>query len=133
MLCDYVDFRTLLFINNIIGSIVGITYYHSFHDTLSFTILTLIIAVQSAGYSCLKEYHIIKLFGIDLLVDLSGVVSLTTGICVIILTIFTFIIESTLEQKDIAYLIIFPSFGLFNFLGVVLGFFEDDEPFDYDK
>ena len=133
VLCDYVDFRTLLFINNIIGSIVGITYYHSFHDTLSFTILTLIIAVQSAGYSCLKEYHIIKLFGIDLLVDLSGVVSLTTGICVIILTIFTFIIESTLEQKDIAYLIIFPSFGLFNFLGVVLGFFEDDEPFDYDK
>ena len=131
VLCDYVDFRTLLFIDNIIGSIVGITYYHSFHNTLSFTILTLIIAVQSAGYSCLKEYHIIKLFGIDLLVDLSGVVSLTTGICVIILTIFTFIIESSLEQKDIAYLIIFPAFGVFNFLGVVLGFFENDEPFDY--
>ena len=133
VLCDYVDFRTLLFINNIIGSIVGITYYHSFHNTLSFTILTLIIAVQSAGYSCLKEYHIIKLFGIDLLVDLSGVVSLTTGICVIILTIFTFIIESSLEQKDIAYLIIFPAFGVFNFLGVVLGFFENDEPFDYGE
>ena len=133
VLCDYVDFRTLLFINNIIGSIVGITYYHSFHNTLSFTILTLIIAVQSAGYSCLKEYHIIKLFGIDLLVDLSGVVSLTTGICVIILTIFTFIIESSLEQKDIAYLIIFPVFGVFNFLGVVLGFFENDEPFDYNE
>ena len=133
VLCDYVDFRTLLFIDNLIGSIVGITYYHSFHNSLSFTILTLIIAVQSAGYSCLKEYHLIKVFGIDIMVDLSGVVSLTTGICVITLTIFTYIIESTLEQKDVAYLIIFPAFGVFNFMGVVLGFFENDQPFDYGE
>ena len=133
VLCDYVNFRVLLFINNMIGSIVGITYYHSFHDTFSFTLLTLIISVQSAGYYCLKEYHLIKVFGIDILVDLSGVVALTTGICVITLTIFTYIIESTLAEKDLAYLIIFPVFGIFNFFGVVLGFFEDNEPFDYDE
>ena len=133
VLCDYVDFKILLFINNMIGSIVGITYYHSFHNTLSFTILTLTIAVQSAGYYCLREYHLIKVFGIDILVDLSGVVSLTLGICVITLTIVTYIIESTVEEKDLAYLIIFPAFGIFNFLGVILGFFEDSEPFDYGE
>jgi hypothetical protein len=133
VLCDYVDFRTLTFINNMIGSIVGITYYHSFHNTLSFCILTLIISVQSSGYYCLKEYHLIKVFGIDILVDLSGVVSLTTGICVITLTIFTYLIESQLDDKDLAYLVIFPIFGIFNFLGVILGFFEDDEPFDYSE
>ena len=133
VLCDYVDFRTLLFIDNLIGSIVGITYYHSFHNSLSFTILTLIISIQNAGYSCLREYHVIKIFGIDVLVDISGVLTLTTGICVIILTILTYIIESTLEQKDVAYLIIFPAFGVFNFMGVVLGFFENDQPFDYGE
>ena len=133
VLCDYVNFKTLLFINNMIGSLVGILYYHTFHDTLSFTILTLIISIQSSGYLCLKEYHLIKVFGIDILVDISGVVSLTTGVCVIILTIFTYVIESTLEQKDLAYLVIFPIFGLFNFLGVILGFFEYDEPFNYDE
>ena len=133
VLCDYVNFRVLLFINNMIGSIVGITYYHSFHDTFSFTILTLIIAVQSSGYYCMKEFHLIKVFGIDILVDITGVVSLTTGICVIILTIFTYLIEISIEQKDLAYLIIFPAFGIFNFLGVVLGFFEDEEPFDFDE
>ena len=116
-----------------IGSLVGIIYYHSFHHTLSFTILTLITSVQGAGYFCLKEYHLIKIFGIDILVDITGVISLTTGICVIILTIFTYVIESTIAEKDLAYLIIFPLFGLFNFLGVVLGFFEDDEPFNYDE
>ena len=133
ILCDYVNIRTLLFIDNIIGSIVGVTYYYSFHDTLSFSILTLIIGVQNAGYHCIKEYHLIKVFGIDIMVDLSGIVSLTTGICVISLTIFTYIIESTLKQKDLAYLIIFPVFGLFNFLGLILGFFEEDEPFDYGE
>ena len=133
VLCDYVDFKILLFINNMIGSLVGIIYYHSFHHTLSFTILTLITSVQGAGYFCLKEYHLIKIFGIDILVDITGVISLTTGICVIILTIFTYVIESTIAEKDLAYLIIFPLFGLFNFLGVVLGFFEDDEPFNYDE
>ena len=133
VLCDYVNFRVLLFINNMIGSIVGITYYHSFHDTFSFTILTLIIAVQSSGYYCMKEFHLIKVFGIDILVDITGVVSLTTGICVIILTIFTYLIEISITQKDLAYLIIFPAFGIFNFLGVVLGFFEDEEPFDFDE
>ena len=95
--------------------------------------MTLITSVQGAGYFCLKEYHLIKIFGIDILVDITGVISLTTGICVIILTIFTYVIESTIAEKDLAYLIIFPLFGLFNFLGVVLGFFEDDEPFNYDE
>ena len=133
ILCDYVNFRVLLFINNMIGAIVGITYYHSFHDTGSFTILTLIIAVQSAGYYCMKEFHLIKVFGIDILVDITGVVALTTGIIVIVLTIFTYIIEVSVAQKDLAYLIIFPAFGIFNFLGVILGFFEDEEPFDFGE
>ena len=133
VLCDYVSFRTLLFINNMIGSIVGIIYYHTFHDTGSFTILTLIIAVQSAGLSCMNSFHLIKVFGIDILVDITGVLALTTGIIVIILTIFTYMIEIAVPQKDLAYLVIFPSFGIFNFLGVVLGFFEDEEPFDFGE
>ena len=133
VLCDYVNFRILLFINNMIGSIVGITYYYSFHDTFSFCLLTLVISIQSAGYYCLRDFHLIKVFGLDILMDITGVVALTTGIIVIVLTIFTYIIESTIPQKDLAYLVIFPTFGIFNFLGVILGFFEDDEPFDFGE
>jgi len=133
ILCDYVNFKVLLFINNMIGAIVGILYYHSFNDTLSFCILTLIISVQSSGYFCLNEYHLIKVFGLDILVDLSGVVSLTTGICIIILTIFTYIIEISVAEKDLVYLIIYPIFGLINFIGVILGIFENNEPFDFGE
>ena len=133
VLCDYVNFKVLLFINNMLGAIVGILYYHSFQDTLSFCILTLIISIQSSGYFCINEYHLIKTFGIDILVDLSGVISLTTGICIILLTIFTYLIEISIAEKDLVYLIIYPVFGLINFIGVVLGIFEDNEPFDFGE
>ena len=133
VLCDYVNFRVLLFINNMIGAIVGITYYYSFHDTFSFCLLTLIVSVQSSGYYCLRDYHLIKVFGLDILADITGVVALTTGIIVIVLTVFTYLIEAMVPQKDLAYLVIFPSFGVFNFIGVILGFFEDNEPFDFGE
>ena len=133
VLCDYVNFKVLLFINNMLGAVVGILYYHSFQDTLSFCILTLIISIQSSGYFCINEYHLIKTFGIDILVDLSGVISLTTGICIILLTIFTYLIEISIAEKDLVYLIIYPVFGLINFIGVVLGIFEDNEPFDFGE
>ena len=133
VLCDYVNFKVLLFINNMLGACVGILYYHSFQDTLSFCILTLIISIQSSGYFCINEYHLIKTFGIDILVDLSGVISLTTGICIILLTIFTYLIEISIAEKDLVYLIIYPVFGLINFIGVVLGIFENNEPFDFGE
>ena len=133
VLCDYVNFKVLLFINNMLGACVGILYYHSFQDTLSFCILTLIISIQSSGYFCINEYHLIKTFGIDILVDLSGVISLTTGICIILLTIFTYLIEIAIAEKDLVYLIIYPVFGLINFIGVVLGIFENNEPFDFGE
>ena len=133
VLCDYVNFKVLLFINNMLGAMVGILYYHSFQDTLSFCILTLIISIQSSGYFCINEYHLIKTFGLDILVDLSGVISLTTGICIILLTIFTYLIEISIAEKDLVYLIIYPVFGLINFIGVVLGIFENNEPFDFGE
>ena len=133
VLCDYVDFRILIFINNMIGTIVGITYYYSFHSTVGFTVLTLIISIENASFFGLKQYHFLKVYGIDILADLSGFIQLNIGICVIILTILTYFIQSKFEDKDSAYLIIFPSFGIFNFFGLILGFFEDDTPFDYGK
>ena len=74
-----------------------------------------------------------KVFGTEIYIDLSGVVCLFTGICVIILTIVTYFIETVMEDKDTAYLIVFPVFGVFNFIGVILGFFEEDDPFDYGE
>ena len=108
-------------------------YYHSLHFSLFFVILNLLISIQSAAYNSLKDYHLMKVFGTEIYIDLSGYVYLTVGIVVIILTAMIYSIETFIEDKDFAYLVIFPVFGVINFIGVVLGFFIDNKPFDFGE
>ena len=133
VLCDYVNFRVLMFISNIFGTIVGIMYYYSFNYSIIFLILTLLLSVQSAAYVSLKDYHLMKVFGTEIYIDLSGVINLTAGIFVIILSAMVFFIETLVEDKDMAYSTIFPIFGIVNFIGVILGYFLDNKPFDYGE
>ena len=133
VLCDYVDFRILLFTMNIIGTVVGFIYCLTFHNNFFFALSTLLIAVQSAAYYSLKDYHLMKVFGTEIYVDLSGFICLSTGIVVLALSFVTYWIEEECGDKDLAYWIIFPIFGAINGGGVILGFFEKDDPFDYGE
>ena len=134
VLCDYVNFKILLFSMNIIGTVVGFTYCLTFNNSFFFSVLTLSIAIESAAYYSLKDYHLMKVFGTDIYIDLSGFVCLMTGIVVIILTFITFWVEEYMGEarKDVAYWIMFTIFGGINGIGVIMGFFEEDEPFKYD-
>ena len=51
-----------------------------------------------------------KVYGTDIYIDLSGIICLFTGIIVIILTFITYWIEEMLNDKDTAYMIMFPVF-----------------------
>ena len=133
ILCDYVNFKILLFSMNIIGTIVGFTYCLSFNNDFWFTLLTLLITVEGSAYYSIKDYHLMKVFGTDIYVDISGFICLFTGIIVIILTFITYWVETALDDKDTAYWIMFSLFGGINGIGVILGFFEKDEPFDYKE
>jgi hypothetical protein len=133
ILCDYVNFKILLFSMNIIGTVVGFIYCLSFGHTFFFTFLTLLVTVQGSAYYSLKDYHLMKVFGTDIYIDISGFVCLFTGILVIILTFVTYWVEQVLEEKDKAYWIMFCIFGGINGIGLVLGFFEKDTPFDYGE
>ena len=85
VLCDYVNFKILLFSMNIIGTVVGFIYCLTFNSDFFFSLATLLISVQSAAYYSLRDYHLMKVFGTDIYVDLSGIVTFFTGIVVIIL------------------------------------------------
>ena len=133
VLCDYVNFKILLFSMNIIGTIVGFTYCLTFNSTFFFTLLTLLVTVEGAAYYSLKDYHLMKVFGTEIYVDLSGFVTFFTGIVVLILTFITYYVEESLANNDTGYWIMFSVFGAINGVGVILGFFESDEPFDYEE
>ena len=133
ILCDYVNFKILLFTMNIMGTVVGFIYCLSFGHTFFFTFLTLLITVQGSAYYSLKDYHLMKVFGTEFYIDISGFLCLFTGILVIILTFITYWVEQILVEKDTAYWIMFCIFGGINGIGLVLGFFEKDTPFDYGE
>ena len=133
VLCDYVNFSVLMFICNILGTIAGVLYFESLNYSIFFLILTLLLSVQSAAYSSLKDYHLMKVFGTDIYIDLTGVVNLSNGIIIIILTALVYFVEEIIEDKDSAYAVMFPLFGLVNFISVILGYFLDNEPFDYGE
>ena len=139
VLCDYVNFKILLFSMNIIGTVVGFIYCLTFNSDFFFSLATLLISVQSAAYYSLRDYHLMKVFGTDIYVDLSGIVTFFTGIVVIILTFITYYVEQKFDNEenqddsDIAYWIMFPMFGAINGAGTILGFFEKDEPFDFQE
>ena len=133
VLCDYVNFSVLMFICNILGTVGGILYFESLNYSIFFLIIILLVSLQNAAYSSLKDYHLMKVFGTEIYIDLTGVVNLTTGILVIILTALIYFIEQLVEDKDAVYAIIFPIFGLVNFISVILGYFLDNEPFDYGE
>ena len=118
---------------NIIGTIVGFTYCLSFNSSFFFTLLTLLVTVEGSAYYSIKDYHLMKVFGTDIYVDISGFICLFTGIVVIIITFITFWVETALEDKDMAYWIMFCLFGGINGVGVILGLFESDDPFDYGE
>jgi len=118
---------------NIIGTIVGFTYCLTFNNSFFFALLTLLITVEGAAYYSIKDYHLMKVFGTDIYIDISGFVCLFTGIIVIILTFITYYVEEMLDDKDKAYWIMFCIFGGINGIGVVLGFFESDDPFVYEE
>jgi uncharacterized membrane protein len=122
-----------MFICNILGTIAGVLYFESLNYSIFFLILTLLLSVQSAAYSSLKDYHLMKVFGTDIYIDLTGVVNLSNGIIIIILTALVYFVEEIIEDKDSAYAVMFPLFGLVNFISVILGYFLDNEPFDYGE
>ena len=71
-----------------------------------------------------------KVFGKDIYIELSGYVSFLVASSVNILTPFTYFIISRLEKKELAYWILFVSFGGLNLIGLILNLFLEESPID---
>ena len=74
-----------------------------------------------------------QVFGKDIYIELSGFVSFVVALTVNIITPITYIVLSNLENKELAYWILFLSFGSLNLIGFILNFFLDESPIDLEK
>ena len=133
LLCDYIQLKYLLFFINGVGTFVGFTYCFTFKNSLIFFLVQNFLSFSAGGYYPVKDCFLMKVFGKDIYIELSGYVSFLVSLSVNILTPITYFVLSGLEKKELAYWILFVSFGTMNLIGLILNFFLKESPIDLEK
>ena len=130
ILCDYIQLKYLLFFINGVGTFVGFIYCLTFKDGLIFFLVQNFLSFSAGGYYPIKDCYLMKVFGNDIYIELSGYVSFLVAITINLLTPITYLVQSNLEDKEIGYWILFVSFGVLNLIGLILNIFIKETPLD---
>ena len=130
ILCDYIKLKYLLLFINIVGTFVGFTYCFTFQNGLIFFLVQNFLSFSAGGYYPVKDCYLMKVFGKDIYIELSAFVSFLVSIAINLLTPITYFIMSGLENKELAYWILFVSFGVINLVGTILNFCLSETPID---
>ena len=133
LFCDYVQLKYLLFFINCVGTIVGFTYCLTFRSGLVFFLVQNLLSFSAGGYYPVKDCFLLKVFGKDVYIELSGYVSFLVSVAVNLLAPISYFVQSSLDEKNIAYWILFLSFGTLNLIGLILNFFIKETPIDLTK
>ena len=133
LLCDYIQLKYLLLFINGVGTIVGFTYCLTFKSSLIFFLVQNFLSFSAGGYYPVKDCFLMKVFGKDIYIELSGYVSFLVAFSVNLLTPITFFVISRMEEKETAYWILFLSFGALNLIGFILNLFLKETPIDLEK
>ena len=130
VLCDYIQLKYLLFFINIVGTIISFTYCLTFQNGLVFFIVQNFLSFSAGGYYPVKDCYLMKVFGKAIYIELSAFVSFLVSVAINLLTPLSYFITSELEDKELAYWILFITFGVINLIGTVLNFFLSETPID---
>ena len=133
ILCDFIQLKYLLFFINGVGTLVGFIYCLTFKSSLIFFLVQNFLSFSAGGYYPVKDCYLMKVFGKDIYIELSGYVSFLVALSVNLLTPITYFVQSGLEEKDTAYWILFLSFGSLNLIGLILNFFLKETPIDFEN
>ena len=133
ILCDYFQLKYLLFFINGVGTFVGFIYCLTFKNSLIFFLVQNFLSFSAGGYYPVKDCFLMKVYGKDIYIELSGYVSFLVAISVNFLTPITYFVQSGLEEKDLAYWILFILFGTLNLIGLILNIFLKETPIDLER
>ena len=132
-LCDYISIKELLIFVNGVDVITAFFYCLTFSNNYMFFIFTNFASYISGGFYSIKDYYLIKVFGVDVYIELMGYINFLAAVVVISLTPLSYSLEHNPGTKDAAYWILFSFFGVLNLIGLILSFYINENPFDYDK
>ena len=128
-LADKIPFRIVTVSLGIINCIVGFLFYFSFGNVNFFIALILLNTFANQGMFAMNEPHFMKVFGMKHYIEISGIIGLSGVIMGPICSLFAFFIESNFRDNlDTVYQYMFMVAGCLHAVGVVLSFFETEDP-----
>ena len=133
VLCDYFQLKNLWFFINGVGTIIGFTYCFTFKNSLIFFLVQNLLSFRVGGYYPVKDCYLMKVYGKDLYIELSGYVSFLVAFGVNLITPISFFSKSIMDDKDIAYWILFITFASLNLIGLILNFFLKETPINLEQ
>lgn len=133
ILCDYTSKRYLFFFNFGGNSIISFFYCLTFGDSFWFFLFTNLASFISGGFYSLKDYYLIRIFGVELYVELMGCVNLLAAIVIIALTPLSYSLENNSDiESNTPYWILFSICGVLCLIGFGLSFLVKEDPINYD-
>ena len=95
ILCDYIQLKQLLYFINIVGTFVGFLYCLTFENSLIFFLVQNFLSFSAGGYYPVKDCYLMKVFGKDIYIELSGYVSFLVAISINLLTPISYFVTIT--------------------------------------
>lgn len=134
ILCDFTSKRNLLFFNFGANTVIAFFYCLTFRSGFWFFLFTNLASFISGGFYSIKDYYLIRIFGVDLYVELMACVNLLAAIVIIALTPLSYSLQnnSTIES-DTPYWILFSICGILSLIGLGLSYYLIEDPLNYDN
>ena len=129
LITDCIQFRILFAILVILLSLSSFIYSYYFGGEFILFFIVMIVSLVDNGFNILLDSHIMKVYGMENYLEISGIIRGSGRISEIFAIIFYFL----LKNNSNVYKIIYGFIGVFSLISLTFGLFETEDKFNYDK
>lgn len=131
---DKTEFKYIFCIFGILLTIISFTFSLAFKNELLFVLEILLISFINNGFNIIIDPYLMKVFGIDIFIEICGIIRASPGVAEICSVLFAFYLENNFTgSKDYAYKMMYYISGFSGFISFILCLFESDEKFIYNS
>ena len=127
---DKIQFRIIFIFFSFLISLISFSFPYTFNNDILFICEVLSVAFIFNGFNIIIGPHIMKIFGIDIYTEISGIIGCSVGISEIFCVIFAFYLENNSSlDKNITFRLMYGFSGILNVISIIFGLFEKDDKF----
>lgn len=101
---DKFNFKYLLLLLNIGTAIISVSYLYCLKITVTYFIINLVLAFFGSGLTVILGPHLMKVYGMKYIIEIGGVMMISTALSYIISSGFAFIVQSYLTDPNLSFL-----------------------------